>query len=1366
MKFLIGLLVPILATLGLFTEQKTVATIKLPVRQQLVFNNPTAATTVQALMSNNTSACAYAGSSPWCTYSPFQGYYTYSGNSGVQTLVPVPSPGHTSTVSVKTILYSGFNGNAFAHYQPWWCTPGTGTPPRCNTHLVNGYNQGSTTTVAAQVAWAQTIGFNGFIVDWYGIGDTQTTNLNNTNTLTSYVASCYTTTCSGFKVGIMLDQGSFDASDQCPPTSSDDTSCIANAIIAASDYIDEHYSENTGWYWYDNCNGSCTSGPVVVTFINQASWPNTNWDSAGGVWAQVTAHTATYSHPIRWVDEYGSFTKSNFSGAFAWMQPAFYNQSSGTQYWWGNDSGTTPTYLYDYYADARTYQATSTILGVLFKGFDDSNTTYESAPYRLIGEQCGGLYQQEAAAITYESKFGSGNQLPNVGFATWNDYEEGHAIEVGVDNCWQAGGTLSGSTLTYTLTPTDSGFASLSTVNKIVVYYGDAFGNLWVAKDNITPATSGTVNLSGLVPPGNWYIWVWAQGSALMWDHLAGPVAYNNSNGVQPPGVVGSIYVSPSGSDSSGNGSPASPYATPQKASAVLRTTSANKKIVVFEGCPGTQACANGTYYLTSTWSLTSADSGISTTPIIYTTMPGTHATISGAANLSGGYTDDGSCGSGCEHWQKSLSSASVKNSEALYYNGVRVPRSRTTMTGYLNNVGTVCATTSSTRCPTASKGINGCSSTTYACGDRFQYNGTDVNFSYKNISIGDVEILDFEKWTMARLRLATSGGDGTNPCTSGSGTACLTGATNSGSSYGWQPGHRYLIEGGIPGTDTGFTATPNSWALDRNNCTSTSCTWTLHFFAAAGQNPNTGLVEMPQMSQVLTLNQANYIQFIGLDFAHDNWLPGASGQADIQGMPAETAAVSVKDSSYVAFVNDTFRNTQGWALEFVGSHGSNSITNGVIADNVFYDIGSGAVRLGSTASTSDTESNTPQFMLVLDNSIKGWGRFQPTGIGTGIWANNTHHNVVAYNTLTDSYSGGMAQGNDLNRSATTDGCFGGTGCNFDNLWANNLVYTVGQGVTSDMGGQYNAPNLSGDCSSWMWQQSYTNPSGGTQLVEAMMGGRPCTSILHSVFKDIVHAWEDTINATYVGYGGEGLYFDQGASNILARFNLTVRPAQAGFFQNVSDSTSDTYNTNNWLDNNIFAYSGSTASHTKQLVTRGGENPNSFFMTHNVKYENGPGNQKCGSSYITYQSCGKWSAYNCSGTSLGNPTTRWLDDWNILYDVSGTALSFTLTVPTTPADLCTPANPSSYTFTDTTLATWKSTYLEEVNSINSNPNFVNPACGTDDYRFTGSSPTSSVGITQFDWTQAGAPFSNQIAQTLPASVPAAFVTYPLTCAQY
>lgn len=88
-----------------------------------------------------------------------------------------------------------------------------------------------------------------------------------------------------------------------------------------------------------------------------------------------------------------------------------------------------------------------------------------------------------------------------------------------------------------------------------------------------------------------------------------------------------------------------------------------------------------------------------------------------------------------------------------------------------------------------------------------------------------------------------------------------------------------------------------------------------------------------------------------------------------------------------------------------------------------------------------------------------------------------------------------------------------------DNQITYNHIYRLGQGVTSDMGAVHTATGLS---------------TGNT--------------IEYNSFHDITH------DPGTGGYGGWGIYFDQGSSFLSARYNLVYNTSATGFTYNHSQT--------------------------------------------------------------------------------------------------------------------------------------------------------------------------------------------------------------------
>jgi hypothetical protein len=707
---------------------------------------------------------------------------------------------------------------------------------------------------------------------------------------------------------------------------------------------------------------------------------------------------------------------------------------------------------------------------------------------------------------------------------------------------------------------------------------------------------------------------------------------------------IADFYVAPYGNDSWSGALPApnknktdGPFATLDRARRAVRGMPGGRRTVMLRG---------GSYFLSAPVLFSSADSGTKSTPIEYLNYLCEKPVISGGLPITGWTNVSGNV------WTAKLNSG-VRNFEALFYNGGRRYRPRTTIAGYLYNAGPVYEPAQSDNCSIQVDNQ-------WECFDRFYFHGTDIATNYRSLALGDVEILDFEKWTMSRMRLKS--------VDSIQHIAYLTGPTNQdNSSNGFFDGHRYLIENVKEALKQ-----PGQWYLDRctnpPSCTSSKGIWTLTYLANPGENPNLDQVTVPQQSQLIIANDLQYVTFQGLIFSHDNWVTPDAGLGDMQGIPNASAALSFNDSSNIIVDGCTISRTQGWGIEFIGTGPINSMPSNQVINSLLFDLGAGGIRIGKVAKGSNNDATVAQHVLVQNNLVTSGGRIQPSGIGTGIWVGNSHHNTITHNEVRDFYNGAIGVG-------ATWGILDGIGLAHDNVVSYNLLYNLGQGVTSDIGAIYFA----------------TSATAGNQ-------------ILNNVIHDVVHNWQDED-----GYGGTGIYFDQGASNVVARNNLVYRTSSNGVFNNLSDHEKDIYPQNNLVDNNIFAYSAG------KLIQRGGENPNSIKFTHNLVYLD-----------VQRLQGGHWACYDVGGSGKPVPcSTRFWFDKNLYWNFLGKPLTFLTTDPYNNDEV-----------TEYTLSQWQA-IGEDVHSINLDPLFTNPAYPNDDYSLLPGSPAALVGFVPFDPGQAG-----------------------------
>jgi hypothetical protein len=455
---------------------------------------------------NNTSLCSSSNDPAvnlaYCT-AVFDGFGSNPIDLGAQTLVPGSPAGHVSNLSIKQLMYSGWNGRVLCEYQPWF---------GLSSHKAVGYNENSPATIAAQDSYMLAEGCDIALVDYYGSLDpNQSFNLTTTNTLFTDVngRSDYP-----LKFGIMEDKGALKST--CPTsgqTESATVTCLQNSLMKEMDYINTHYA-NSPAYWTD------AGQPVIAYFGGKSDWPvltATDWDS---VWSAVKTYTDTYSIPFKYVFQFGSFTANPYDGGrYGWVQPASYGLTQ--QFWWGANSSSSPVYLDTLYSAGLSHPSQLTI-GALYKGFDDFEASWSGN--RVTAQQCGQVLLKTANEI---SKYFGGTkpQLPYVQVITWNDYEEGTAVEDGIDNCYTVNSSISGNVLSWSLVASDLVYASTSTVHHFTVYYADASNNLYLAADNL-PVSTNLLDLSTVVPPGIWTIYVEMVGQPLIINRMSNGLSY------------------------------------------------------------------------------------------------------------------------------------------------------------------------------------------------------------------------------------------------------------------------------------------------------------------------------------------------------------------------------------------------------------------------------------------------------------------------------------------------------------------------------------------------------------------------------------------------------------------------------------------------------------------------------------------------------------------------------------------------------------------------------------------------------------------------------------------------------------------------
>lgn len=300
----------------------------------------------------------------------------------------------------------------------------------------------------------------------------------------------------------------------------------------------------------------------------------------------------------------------------------------------------------------------------------------------------------------------------------------------------------------------------------------------------------------------------------------------------------------------------------------------------------------------------------------------------------------------------------------------------------------------------------------------------------------------------------------------------------------------------------------PGQWYLDRPE-------GALYYLPLPGENPATLTVVAPVLEQLVLLRgtaeaPVHDVHLVGLRLHHTEWnyAPdcGGSNQAAWR-VPGAVAFAFAEDCSLRCTEVSQIAN---YAVEI--GEGCRAVT---VVANRLHDLGAGGVKVGSALAPQGEVATAPSgFHFISDNLITEGGRRYPSAVG--VWVGHSGDNIVTHNRIYDFFYTGISVGWiwGFKYSAARR-----------NLIAHNHIEKIGQGVLSDMGGIYS------------------------------LGVSPGTRICHNHIHD-VHCY---------GYGGSGIYPDEGTSFVLYEDNV------------VHDVDSGTLHMNYGRDdvfrNNLFALS-------------------------------------------------------------------------------------------------------------------------------------------------------------------------------------------------
>jgi hypothetical protein len=271
-----------------------------------------------------------------------------------------------------------------AVYEPWFGHP---------RHINVGYSSQDPVVIRKQIAEAKRMGISGFVVDWYGDREPF---LDKSYALLQSIAAEQ-----NFKVAMM-----FDEANQPTDRSTDD------ALAAFEKFHQKYLAPGApGRQAYLEYRGR----PVIFIFPKGG---HTDWN-------RVRAQTNQWNPPPLLIHEYAPGPSENsFDGFYAWINP-------GKQGWTPDGSNWGEDYLRNFYQAMQNKYSDKIVVGAAWAGFDDRKASWGQG--RFMSQRCGATFD-DTMRLSREY-YPPENPLPFLLIATWNDYEEGSAIERGLEKC-------------------------------------------------------------------------------------------------------------------------------------------------------------------------------------------------------------------------------------------------------------------------------------------------------------------------------------------------------------------------------------------------------------------------------------------------------------------------------------------------------------------------------------------------------------------------------------------------------------------------------------------------------------------------------------------------------------------------------------------------------------------------------------------------------------------------------------------------------------------------------------------------------------------------------------------------------------------
>lgn len=271
-----------------------------------------------------------------------------------------------------------------AAYQPWFGRPG---------HINVGYNSQDPVVQQKQIQHAKGLGIEAFIVNWYGPGHTFEDH--------AYASLQQTAAENNFQTALMYDENTDDPENAT-------TNVIDDLQYGYDHYIGPKAATRNAYLRF---NGH----PLIFIFPKGTF---TNWNKvrqAVNQWDE---------QPLLIYKDFPSKYAQDFDGFYAWVNPGKTGwQRIGEN--WGED------YLTNFYLKMNNDFPNKIAIGAAWPGFNDTRASWSRN--RKMDPRCGKTFDDSLRL--FRRYYTPEHPLPYLMIDTWNDYEEGTAIEPGLANC-------------------------------------------------------------------------------------------------------------------------------------------------------------------------------------------------------------------------------------------------------------------------------------------------------------------------------------------------------------------------------------------------------------------------------------------------------------------------------------------------------------------------------------------------------------------------------------------------------------------------------------------------------------------------------------------------------------------------------------------------------------------------------------------------------------------------------------------------------------------------------------------------------------------------------------------------------------------